>query len=117
MRAPNTTNGFNDRVALYPRCIPSASIDCAGTQGSSSVLPGYRDSFNPNNLNPFDYYNNPNSPGSTRTPNPRHGGDNPAQGGDKPNGGSGHDASTEHGVSGQRSGHRGIDTGELGQKP
>jgi iron complex outermembrane recepter protein len=63
LRAPNTANGLADRLALYPRCVPSATINCAGTNGSTTVLPGYADSYNPRNLNPYDYYNNPASPG------------------------------------------------------
>jgi len=73
LRAPGTTNGNADRVALYPNCVPSASIDCngdaAGTGVGDSPLPGYLNSLNPNNLNPFDYYNNPNSPGYVATAN------------------------------------------------
>ena len=65
LRAVNTANGLADRVALYQRCVPSATADCGGT----TLLPGYRDSYNPNNLNPFDYYNNPASPGYIATAN------------------------------------------------
>jgi TonB-dependent receptor len=65
LRAPNTANGLADRLALYPRCIPSATADCGGT----TLVPGTRDSFNPRNLNPFDYYNNPASPGFVATAN------------------------------------------------
>ena len=63
LRAAGTANGNADRVALYPNCVPSAIVDCSGTEGGSTVLPGYFNSLNPNNLNPFDYYNNPRSPG------------------------------------------------------
>jgi iron complex outermembrane receptor protein len=63
LRAVGTTNGNADRVALYPNCVPSVSIDCRGTEGSATVLPGFLNSQNPNNLNPFDYYNNPASRG------------------------------------------------------
>jgi TonB-dependent receptor len=73
LRAPNTTNGFNDRVALYPRCVPSATTDCGqliyGNNGTAVLVPGMRDSFNPRNLNPFDYYNSPLSPGFVPTAN------------------------------------------------
>ncbi|HEX8526037.1 TonB-dependent receptor domain-containing protein [Allosphingosinicella sp.] len=65
LRAPNTANGLADRLALYPRCIPSATIDCGGT----TLVTGTRDSFNPRNLNPFDYYNATISPGFVATPN------------------------------------------------
>ena len=63
LRAPGNANFLPDRLALYPRCIPGATADCAGTEGSATVLPGFSDSYNPNNLNPFDYYNNARSPG------------------------------------------------------
>lgn len=69
LRAAGTTNGNADRVALYPNCVPSAIVDCRGTQGSATVLPGYLNSQNPFNLNPFDYYNNPASPGYVATAN------------------------------------------------
>ncbi len=59
LRAPNTANGLADRLALYPRCVPSATTDCGGT----TLVPGTRDSFNARNLNPFDYYNWSGSPG------------------------------------------------------
>jgi iron complex outermembrane recepter protein len=65
LRAPNTANGLADRVALYARCVPSATIDCGGT----TLVPGTRDSFNPRNLNPFDYYNWSGSPGFVASPN------------------------------------------------
>ncbi|HEX9932360.1 MAG TPA: TonB-dependent receptor, partial [Allosphingosinicella sp.] len=65
LRAPNTANGLADRLALYPRCIPSATADCGGT----TLLAGTRDSYNPNNLNPFDYYNWSGSPGFVPTTN------------------------------------------------
>ncbi|NML04393.1 TonB-dependent receptor [Sphingomonas sp. G-3-2-10] len=63
LRAIGTANGNADRVALYPNCVPSAIIDCDGLLSGNTVLPGYLNSMNPNNLNPFDYYNNPASPG------------------------------------------------------
>lgn len=64
LRAIGTTNGNADRVALYPNCVASATINCSGTEGTAgTVLPGYLNSQNPNNLNPFDYYNNPRSRG------------------------------------------------------
>jgi iron complex outermembrane receptor protein len=65
LRAPNTANGLADRLALYPRCVPSATTDCGGT----TLVPGTRDSFNARNLNPFDYYNWSGSPGFVNSPN------------------------------------------------
>ncbi len=69
LRPVGNANYFPDRVALYPNCVPSATIDCSGTEGGAGVLPGYLNSRNPNNLNPFDYYNNAASPGYIASPN------------------------------------------------
>jgi iron complex outermembrane receptor protein len=69
LRAPGTANGNADRLALYPTCSPSATLDCDGTLSGNAVLPGYLSSMNPNNLDPFDYYNNPASPGYVATAN------------------------------------------------
>ncbi|WP_233503303.1 TonB-dependent receptor domain-containing protein [Sphingomonas psychrotolerans] len=73
LRPVGNANYFADRVALYPNCVPSAAIDCngdaAGTGVGATALPGYFNSLNPNNLNPFDYYNNPASPGYVATAN------------------------------------------------
>ncbi|PXA84589.1 TonB-dependent receptor [Nostoc sp. 3335mG] len=69
LRALGTTNGNADRVALYPNCVPSATIDCDGLLSGNAVLPGFLNSLNPNNLNPYDYYNNPRSPGYVPTAN------------------------------------------------
>lgn len=69
LRAAGTTNGYADRVALYPVCTQSAIVDCGQQLNGSSVLPGYFNSYNPNNLSAFDYYNNPNSPGYVATAN------------------------------------------------
>lgn len=67
LRAIGTANGYADRVALYANCVPSATVDCNGDQAGTGVgqtpLAGYYNSLNPNNLNPYDYYNNPASPG------------------------------------------------------
>jgi TonB-dependent receptor len=63
LRPAGNANFLADRLALYPRCVPSATANCAGTEGSTTILPGFSDSYNPNNLNPFDYYNNTRSPG------------------------------------------------------
>ena len=73
LRAAGTANGNADRVALYPNCVPSATLDCNGTADGTGVgaaaLPGYLNSLNPNNLNPYDYYNNTASPGYVATAN------------------------------------------------
>jgi iron complex outermembrane recepter protein len=69
LRAPGTTNGNADRVALYANCVQSASADCGATLYGGAVVPGMLNSRNPNNLNPFDYYNNPRSVGFVPTAN------------------------------------------------
>lgn len=61
------------RRALYPSCTPRAEsqfisgVDCGGTEArAGGVFPGLGTtsfSTNPNNLDPYDYYNNPASPG------------------------------------------------------
>ncbi|MFL6862228.1 MAG: TonB-dependent receptor plug domain-containing protein, partial [Allosphingosinicella sp.] len=63
LRAPGTANGNADRVALYPNCVQSASVDCGAALYGGGIVPGTFNSMNPNNLNPFDYYNSPASPG------------------------------------------------------
>lgn len=73
LRPAGNSNYYPDRVALYANCVPSAAIDCNGDQPGTGVgqapLAGYYNSLNPNNLNPFDYYNNPASPGYVPTAN------------------------------------------------
>lgn len=73
LRAVGTALGNSDRVALYANCVPSASLDCngdlPGTGVGATPITGYLNSLNPNNLNPFDYYNNPLSPGFIATAN------------------------------------------------
>ncbi len=63
LRAANTANGLADRLGLYANCVPSAVVNCAGSEGSATLLPGTQASYNPNNLNPYDYYNATVSPG------------------------------------------------------
>ncbi len=63
LRALNTANGLADRVALYPRCVASASLDCGQSLYGNTLVAGTRASYNPNNLDPFDYYNSTVSPG------------------------------------------------------
>lgn len=69
LRAPGTANGNADRVALYPNCVPSASIDCGALIYGGGIVPGTLNSMNPNNLNPFDYYNSAVSPGRVASAN------------------------------------------------
>jgi len=83
LRPVGNVNYFPDRVALYPNCVPSLTVDCNGTAAGTGFTPGvppaagtidaplagYLNSQNPNNLNPFDYYNNPLSPGYVASAN------------------------------------------------
>ena len=55
--------GLTNRLSLYPRCTPSATIECGQTASGGALVPGTFNSYNPNNLDPFDYYNSPVSPG------------------------------------------------------
>ncbi len=53
------------RRALYPVCTASATVYCGG----STLVPGTSFSFNQYNLEPYDYYNAPSSPGYAPNPN------------------------------------------------
>jgi iron complex outermembrane receptor protein len=75
-RFGNTVTGYNTATAgsaaLYSSCATAGlvfPIACEGTAGNGSVLPGFANSTNPNNLNAYDYYNNPLSKGYIPTPN------------------------------------------------
>ncbi len=61
--AANTAAGLTNRLALYPNCVPSAAVDCGQSLNGGGLVAGTRASYNPNNLNPFDYYNSTVSPG------------------------------------------------------
>ncbi|WP_294079308.1 TonB-dependent receptor [Sphingomonas sp.] len=63
LRAINTANGLADRRALYPRCDASAALDCGQQLYGNTLVAGTRASYNPYNLDPFDYYNATVSPG------------------------------------------------------
>jgi TonB-dependent receptor len=62
-------NGLTDRIGtatatgLFSACRPSATVECGQTASGGVMVPGTVNSFNPNNLDPFDYYNSPVSPG------------------------------------------------------
>ena len=58
------------RRALYPGTCTFAAeteltpgIDCGQSLNGTTALPGYTFSFNPNNLDAYEYYTNPTSPG------------------------------------------------------
>lgn len=63
LRAAGTTNGFADRRAVYVSCTQSATADCGQALYGTNLVAGTRFSFNPNNLDPYDYYNAPTSVG------------------------------------------------------
>lgn len=70
-RFNNTVTNYNTATsgsaALYSSCATTGllfPIACEGTEGrAGAILPGFANSTNPNNLNAFDYYNNPASVG------------------------------------------------------
>lgn len=61
--AAGTPAGLTNRLALYPNCVPSATLDCGQSLNGGGLVAGTRASYNPNNLNTFDYYNATVSPG------------------------------------------------------
>ncbi|PSJ40012.1 TonB-dependent receptor domain-containing protein [Allosphingosinicella deserti] len=62
-------NGVTDRIGtatatgLFQACRPSATVECGQSIYGNTLVPGTINSYNPNNLDPFDYYNSPVSPG------------------------------------------------------
>lgn len=67
LSAATGTNSFTAAQAasasLYARCVQSAVADCGQSIYGTSFVPGTTDSYNPFNLNPYDYYNVPTSVG------------------------------------------------------
>lgn len=74
----NTNAGYNNATAatatdtkrgLYNTCTARAAtaiqdaIDCGQSLNGGNLVSGYAYSYNPNNLDPYEYYNNPNSVG------------------------------------------------------
>ncbi|MDB5456593.1 MAG: TonB-dependent receptor [Caulobacter sp.] len=74
----NTNNGYNTATnstavatkrGLYNSCTQRAGtaiiqpLDCGQQLNGGALVPGMQFSFNPNNLDPYDYYNAPTSPG------------------------------------------------------
>jgi TonB-dependent receptor len=75
-RFGNTVANYNTATAgsaaLYSSCATAGlvfTVACEGTGGNGAVLPGFANSTNPNNLNAYDYYNNPLSKGYIPTTN------------------------------------------------
>ena len=68
--AATTATTVAQRRAMYPnQCTTPTNPtqppqDCGGT----TLVPGYVNSFRPNNLDPYDYYTNPMSPGYVPDP-------------------------------------------------
>lgn len=74
--ANSNQGSATQRRALYANCTAQGetfsadgnkirdAIDCGGT----TLVPGYSFSFNPNNLDTYEYYNNPLSPGYINDP-------------------------------------------------
>lgn len=69
LRAAGTANGYADRRAAYATCAQSATIDCGQALFGTTPVAGTQFSFNPNNLEPYDYYNAPTSRGFIPDPN------------------------------------------------
>jgi TonB-dependent receptor len=67
--AAGTAAGNTARRAAYARCDQSATVDCGQTLNGTQRVAGTAFSFNPNNLDPFDYYNARVSPGFIADPN------------------------------------------------
>lgn len=76
----NTNAGLNTATAatptatkrgFYANCTQRAAsdilagIDCGQALNGTTPLAGFQYSYNPNNLDPYEYYNNPNSRGYT----------------------------------------------------
>ena len=55
--------GTATAAGLFPACRPRATVECGQTASGGRLVPGTFNSFNPNNLDVFDYYNSPASPG------------------------------------------------------
>ncbi len=63
LRAAGTTNGYADRRAVYASCTQSSTVDCGQALNGTTLVAGTRFSYNPYNLDPYDYYNSAVSPG------------------------------------------------------
>lgn len=66
LTAPTVTQANGSYTGVCAERAANAfqdAINCRGTLGSGTVVPGYATSLNPRNLSAYDYYNNPRSPG------------------------------------------------------
>jgi len=69
--AANPMTAVATRRTMYPNsCAPNDGTGTAPPQdcGGTTLIPGYVNSFRPNNLDPYDYYTNPMSPGFVADP-------------------------------------------------
>lgn len=57
------TTGIKNRYSVYPTCAVSSFRDCGQALNGGSLVSGTYNSYNPNNLDPYDYYNWSGSPG------------------------------------------------------
>jgi TonB-dependent receptor len=71
----SASSSVSTRRGLYPgRCTPRAgtdiidAFDCGEALYGTTPVPGFQFSVNPFNLDPYEYYNNPNSVGFTPDP-------------------------------------------------
>lgn len=69
LNTANASTPVNTRRGLYNSCVAQAAteirdaIDCGQQLNGGNLVPGTVNSFNPFNLDPFDYYNWTGSPG------------------------------------------------------
>ncbi|KAK0351739.1 hypothetical protein LTR94_023761 [Friedmanniomyces endolithicus] len=78
--AASNQGTYTQRRALYASCNAQPAlfsgdgnrirdeIDCGQSENGGALVPGYRFSYNPNNLDVYEYYNNPASPGYINDP-------------------------------------------------
>ncbi|MEN5362747.1 TonB-dependent receptor [Brevundimonas intermedia] len=78
--AASNQGSATQRRGLYSSCTAQGvltssdgnrirdAIDCGQSLNGGALVPGYQFSFNPNNLDTYEYYNNPNSPGYINDP-------------------------------------------------
>jgi iron complex outermembrane receptor protein len=72
---PTTAGNLAARRGLYPGACTfndgtgtAPPQDCGESLNGNTIVPGFTFSRNPNNLDPYEYYNNPLSPGYTVDP-------------------------------------------------
>lgn len=69
LNTANAATPVNTKRGLYNSCVAQAAtairdaIDCGQQMNGGALVPGTTNSFNPFNLDPYDYYNSPGSVG------------------------------------------------------